>query len=76
MSVGPSYLKMRQALRKDMTTSRAKGRCRMAWPVADVSRLTGLSIEDIEYSFVGHENHLKHYVLVYDPGSRTIHWNQ
>lgn len=75
MSVGPVYLKMRQALRKDMTSSRSEGQSRMAWSVADVSRLTGLTIEDIVYTFVDHENHLKHYVLVFDPASRTVHWN-
>ena len=75
MSVGTAYLKMRRVLRKDMTSSRSHGQSRMAWPVSDVSLLTGLSIDDIEYTFVGHENHLKHYVLVYDPVSKVIYWN-
>ena len=75
VTVGPTYLRMRQVLRKDMLNSRSTGQARQAWPVSDVSRLSGLSEEEIEYSFNNHETHLKKYLLVYDPAARTIHWN-
>ena len=75
MSVGPTYLRMRQVLRKDMLASRNTGQARQAWPVSDVSRLSGLSEDEIEYTFRNHETHLKKYLLVYDPVARTIHWN-
>lgn len=75
MSVGPTYLRMRQVLRKDMQTSRSAGRARHAWHVSDVSRLSGLSEDEIEYTFNTHETHLKKYLLLYDPVARTIHWN-
>ena len=76
MTVGAAYLTMRRALRKDMASGRKAGQGRMMWPVTDVSRLTGLTIKEIEYTFQGHETHLKRYVLVYDPDSRTLHWNE
>ena len=59
-----------------MASGRKVGRGRLMWPVTDVSRLTGLTIDEIEYTFEGHETHLKRYILVYDPASRTIHWNK
>ena len=75
MSVKPAYQTLRSTLRREMNATRKAGAPQMMWPVTDVSRLTGLTVEEIEYTFRDHENHLKTYVLVYDPIARTIHWN-
>ena len=69
-------MKMRQVLRADMAENREAGQSRLFWPVTDVSRLTGLSISDIEYTFKDHETHLKTYVLVYDPIAKLVFWNR